>query len=128
RPDHGAEGGEGEGAADRDPADAGGGQVGDRGRPGQGEDVDGAGDRGHQPGDVVQAARAGGVQRCGPGLLVGLEAGDGVGQVGSAVQVVLGPGGEHQVDRSPVGDLGGGPEPLGGPARGADGGGPPGGG
>ena len=48
-----------------------------------------------------------------PGLLVGLEPGDGVAQVDPAVQVVLGPGRQHEGDRSRVGSLGGGPHPLG---------------
>ena len=63
--------------------------------------------------DVGGGGQAGGVDAVGPGRPVGDEPGDGVVQVVAAVEVVLGPCGEHH-RIALVGRRGGGRDPLGG--------------
>ena len=79
---------------------------------GQGEHVDRTVDLGHDPGDVLQAGQPGRVDDVRAGGGVGLEAGDGVVEVGMAVEVVLGPSRQHEAARPGRGD--GRRHPLGG--------------
>ena len=67
--------------------------------------------------DVGQAGQAGGVEHVGPGRLERLQPGDGVGQVRPAVQVVLGPRGQHQPRRPGVRGRRRRPRPARPPAR-----------
>ena len=53
-------------------------------------------------------------QHVGARLLVGLQAGDRVGQIVAPANVVLGAGGEHELDRPRMRDLDGGRDPLAG--------------
>src|SRR6185295_19974251 len=80
---------EGEGAADRDAPDPGIRQLGHRWSLWEGEDVDRQVDRLDDPADVLEPAEAGRVENVGARLLVGLQAGDRVGEVGDPVEVVL---------------------------------------
>ncbi len=93
---HGAQRGEREGAADRHACHAEGGELGyGRGRR-EREDVHGTIDGGEQPAEVVDGRDPGRVEHVGPRRLVGLQAGDGVVEVGPAVQVVLAASGQHE--------------------------------
>jgi hypothetical protein len=71
----------------------------------EGQHVDRAVDLADDPADVLETAQAGGVEHVGARLLVGLQPRDRVGQVGPAVQVVLGAGGEDEAGGPRVGGL-----------------------
>ena len=79
-----------QGAAGADALDAERGQAGQAqtGQPDQ--DVDRPVDRPDDAGDVGLAAQAGRVQHVGTGFLIGLQPADGVGQIGAAMQEILG--------------------------------------
>ena len=107
------QGGERERAAHRDPGDPGLGQFGHGRNPLQGQHVDRPVHLADHLADVLETAQARGVEDVGSGLLVGLQPGDRVRQVGVTVQVVLGAGGEHQAARTRVGGLRGRPDAFG---------------
>ena len=108
-----AQGGEREPAAHRDPGHPGPGQLGHGRGVVQGEHVDRPVHLADHPADVLETAQARGVQDVGTSLLVGLEPGDRVGEIGVAADEVLRPGGEHQADGARVGRLGRRRDPFG---------------
>ena len=103
-----------EAAADRYAGHTDLGQLGDGRRAGQHQNAQRPVDRGDDRAQALGVVHRRREQHVGSRLLVRLQAGDGVGQVGVAAEVVLGPGGEHEAGRA-VGHLGGGPHPLGRP-------------
>ena len=70
-------------------------------------------DRGEQLAQLARIDDPRGEEDVGPGLLVGLQAGDGVAQVLPAVQVVLGAGRQDEGHGAAVGGFRGRPHPLG---------------
>ena len=84
------------------------------GAPGEDEHADRDVDGGEQLAQLARVDHRRREEHVGAGLLVGLQPGDGVGQVLAAVEVVLGPGRQDEGDRARVGGLGGGAHPVGG--------------
>ena len=119
--DQPGEGSVGEGAPHRDPSDSDGCEFVYRRAGGRGQHVDWTIDRRDDGADVVKGAQAGREQHVGARLLVGLQSGNGVGQVVAAMDVVLGPGGEDQLPRPTVGRFGRRRHPLGGQGHVVDG-------
>ena len=102
-----------EAAADRDAPHARGAELGDRRGARQREDVDREVDRGDERADVVEVLQSRRVQHVGARRLIRLEPRDRVGEIGAAVQVVLGARGEHEVHSAAVRGFGRGRDPLG---------------
>jgi F420-dependent oxidoreductase-like protein len=96
--DQRAQGCERERATNRDPADARLSEFGHGRDSVNGQHVDRAVDLAHDQADVLDVAQARGIENVGTGLLVSLQPGDRVSQVGPAAQVVLRAGGEDKPD------------------------------
>ena len=117
-----AESGAGERAADADALDSEGGEFGER-KLHAGEahdDIDGTVHGANDGGDVVAGAESGRIEDVGAGLLVGLEAGDGVREVGIAGEKIFAACGEGEGERKSAGGLRGSADALSGDFEGVD--------